>query len=115
MVPNADLRSLLSCLQIVEGSSTSSIKSLRETLNLPAPLKFDLVFIDHLKVSLALHEGSETGRMKLTSCLVPISAFVHQRLEDDGGRGTRWTREWRSRVKVFSRRTRLSALAAHPS
>lgn len=36
--------------QIVTGSSTPSLKNLRKTLNLPRPLKFDMIFIDHLKV-----------------------------------------------------------------
>jgi catechol O-methyltransferase len=35
--------------QIVVGSSTTSLKSLRETLNMPRPLQFDMVFLDHLK------------------------------------------------------------------
>lgn len=36
-------------VRIIEGGSTSSIRTLRETLNLPSPLTFDMVFIDHLK------------------------------------------------------------------
>ncbi|GFZ52237.1 hypothetical protein JCM24511_10010 [Saitozyma sp. JCM 24511] len=35
--------------QIVVGSSTTSIKSLRKTLDMPRPMKFDMVFLDHLK------------------------------------------------------------------
>jgi catechol O-methyltransferase len=33
----------------VTGSSTTSLKTLRETLHMPRPLKFDMVFLDHLK------------------------------------------------------------------
>ena len=31
------------------GSSTPNLRSLRKTLNMPAPIKFDMVFLDHLK------------------------------------------------------------------
>ncbi|WWC93870.1 hypothetical protein V866_000706 [Kwoniella sp. B9012] len=36
-------------IKVVVGSSTPNLKSLRETLNMPKPLKFDMVFLDHLK------------------------------------------------------------------
>ena len=35
--------------QFIVGSSTTSLRSLRKTLNMPRPLKFDMVFLDHLK------------------------------------------------------------------
>lgn len=35
--------------QIVVGSSTPNLRNLRKTLNMPAPLQFDVVFLDHLK------------------------------------------------------------------
>lgn len=35
--------------QFVLGSSTPNLRSLRKTLNMPAPLQFDMVFLDHLK------------------------------------------------------------------
>lgn len=35
--------------QIVTGSSTPNLKTLREKLNMPRPMKFDMVFLDHLK------------------------------------------------------------------
>jgi hypothetical protein len=41
-------------LQVIQGSSTPVIKSLRETLNMPRPRTFDMVFIDHHKVSRGL-------------------------------------------------------------
>lgn len=44
-----DLVGLGDVVRIVEGPSSSSLKTLRETLNMPRPLKFDLIFIDHLK------------------------------------------------------------------
>ncbi|WRT66054.1 uncharacterized protein IL334_003006 [Kwoniella shivajii] len=36
-------------IKVLVGSSTPNIKTLREKLNMPRPLKFDMVFLDHLK------------------------------------------------------------------
>ncbi|KAJ9115643.1 hypothetical protein QFC20_000970 [Naganishia adeliensis] len=44
-----ELAGLGDVVKIVTGSSTPSLKNLRKTLNLPRPLKFDMIFIDHLK------------------------------------------------------------------
>ncbi|KAJ9125157.1 hypothetical protein QFC22_000111 [Naganishia vaughanmartiniae] len=44
-----ELAGLGDVVKIVTGSSTPSLKNLRKTLNLPRPIKFDMVFIDHLK------------------------------------------------------------------
>nr|XP_019010655.1 uncharacterized protein I206_03957 [Kwoniella pini CBS 10737]OCF49436.1 hypothetical protein I206_03957 [Kwoniella pini CBS 10737] len=43
------LAGLEKVIRVITGSSTTSLKSLRETLNMPQPLKFDMVFLDHLK------------------------------------------------------------------
>ena len=73
-------------VQIVEGSSTSSIKTLRETLNLPAPLKFDLVFIDHLKVSFERPEGFFGARSDETAIATrqPLYTNDLKMMEDEG-------------------------------
>lgn len=44
-----DLAGLGKVVKFVIGSSTTSLKSLRETLNMPRPLTFDMIFLDHLK------------------------------------------------------------------
>ncbi|KAL7419512.1 hypothetical protein Q5752_005423 [Cryptotrichosporon argae] len=44
-----DLAGLTKAVKFVVGSSTPSIRSLRETLHMPRPLQFDMVFLDHLK------------------------------------------------------------------
>lgn len=44
-----ELAGLGEVVKIVTGSSTPSLKNLRKTLNLPSPIKFDMIFIDHLK------------------------------------------------------------------
>ncbi|RSH82906.1 hypothetical protein EHS25_005896 [Saitozyma podzolica] len=44
-----ELAGLDKVVKIVVGSSTTSIKSLRKTLDMPRPMKFDMVFLDHLK------------------------------------------------------------------
>ncbi|KAJ9102938.1 hypothetical protein QFC19_004494 [Naganishia cerealis] len=44
-----ELAGLGEVVKIVTGSSTPSLKNLRKTLNLPKPIKFDMIFIDHLK------------------------------------------------------------------
>ncbi|WWD19983.1 hypothetical protein CI109_104456 [Kwoniella shandongensis] len=36
-------------VKIVIGGSSSSLRSLRKTLNMPRPMQFDMVFLDHLK------------------------------------------------------------------
>lgn len=44
-----DLAGLAAVVKVIQGSSTPVIKSLRETLNMPRPRTFDMVFIDHHK------------------------------------------------------------------
>lgn len=44
-----NLAGLGNVMKIVVGSSTPNLRDLRKTLNMPAPLKFDVVFLDHLK------------------------------------------------------------------
>ncbi|WWC89626.1 uncharacterized protein L201_004551 [Kwoniella dendrophila CBS 6074] len=36
-------------IKVVTGSSSPNLRNLRKTLNMPKPLKFDMVFLDHLK------------------------------------------------------------------
>ncbi|KAJ9098105.1 hypothetical protein QFC21_004434 [Naganishia friedmannii] len=44
-----DLAGLSRVVKIINGSSTPVLKSLRETLNMPLPAAFDMIFIDHHK------------------------------------------------------------------
>lgn len=67
-------------VQFVLGSSTPNLRNLRKTLNMPSPLRFDMVFLDHLKplytVDLKVMEeegliGPVRNRL-VTSVLTPL-------------------------------------------
>ena len=67
--------------QVVVGSSTTSLKSLRETLNMPRPLQFDMVFLDHLKplytIDLkVMEEEGLVGPVSIRRCLFNTSLFA---------------------------------------
>jgi predicted O-methyltransferase YrrM len=69
------LRRFGSSKKIVVGSSTTSIKSLRKTLDMPRPMKFDMVFLDHLKplytIDLkVLEEEGLVGRVGAFDCVL---------------------------------------------
>ncbi|OCF42533.1 hypothetical protein I317_03649 [Kwoniella heveanensis CBS 569] len=44
-----ELAGLGKVIKVLTGSSTPNLRTLREKLNMPKPLKFDMVFLDHLK------------------------------------------------------------------
>jgi catechol O-methyltransferase len=70
-------RKISANVQFVIGSSTPNLRNLRKTLNMPKPLQFDMVFLDHLKplYTVDLKVMEEEGLIGPVSRPVPSYSF----------------------------------------